>query len=49
MRNTEMNTGELVDAPFQENFKVRLDWDLSNLIEVKMPVDIAEGIGQADL
>lgn len=29
---------ELVNVPFPETFKVRLDWDLSNLIWLKMPL-----------
>jgi len=36
--------GEVADAPFLETFKVRLDVALSNLIQLKMFLLIAEGL-----
>jgi len=36
---------ELVDAPSLETFKVGLDGALRNLIELKMSLLIAEGLG----
>ena len=35
---------EVVDAPSLETFKVRLDWALSNLIQLKMALLIAGGL-----
>jgi len=35
---------EAVEAPSLETFKVRLDWALSNLIQLKMPLLIAVGL-----
>jgi len=38
--------GEVVDAPSLEMFKVRLDGALSNLIQLKMSLLTAGGLGQ---
>jgi len=39
----------VVDAPSLETFKVRLDWTLSNLIQLKTSLLTARGIGLDDL
>jgi len=37
--------GEVVEAPFLETFKVKLDRALSNLIKLKMSLLTAGGLG----
>ena len=37
--------GELVDAPSPETFKARLDRALSNLVQLKVPLLTAGGLG----
>ena len=41
--------GEVVDAPYLDTLKVRSDGAPSNLIELKMSLLIAEGVGLDDL
>jgi len=42
-------TREVVDAPSLETFKARLDWALSNLIELKMSLLFEGGVGLDNL
>lgn len=44
MKHWKQFPREVVDAPAQAAFQVRLDWDLSNLVQWKVALLIAGGL-----